>query len=68
MLVRWTAAWIMILVGKLCGHMQSEFDSHRVAGYVIFGADGSRAYPRKKHAQSAGKPRLIRELRTCTVT
>jgi hypothetical protein len=42
MLLRWTEALIILLVGRLRGHMQVKIDAHRVAGYVVLGVDGSR--------------------------
>jgi hypothetical protein len=57
MLVRWTGALIMVLVGRLRGRMQAKIESHRVAGYVVLGVDGSRMeLPRTASNQAGYSP------------
>jgi len=57
MLLRWTGALIMVLVGRLRGHMRAKIDFHRVAGHVVLGVDGSRMeLPRTASNQAGYNP------------
>ena len=42
MLTRWTAVLIAAWGIALRNQMEAEFDTYRVAGYIVFGIDGSR--------------------------
>ncbi len=57
MLLRWTEALVIVLVGRLRGRMQAKMDFHRVAGYVVLGVDASRMeLPRTASNQAGYSP------------